>query len=183
VLFLLDFRGSEGFLHERGATVSYCTPRIIEVVRISIASDHAGFELKQALIKRLTGAGWNVTDLGAHSYDASDDYPDFAEAVGRSIQANEADRAILLCGSGVGASIAANKMKGVRAGLCHDTYSGHQGVEHDDMNVLVIGSRVIGVELSSDIIESFLKARFTGEERHRRRLEKTLKLESEGHLS
>jgi ribose 5-phosphate isomerase B len=148
-------------------------------VRIAIASDHAGFDLKGALLKRLIGQGHEITDLGAHTYDAGDDYPDFAEEVGRAIQKHTADRALLICGSGVGASIAANKMTGVRAGLCHDTYSAHQGVEHDDMNVLVIGSRVIGEELAADIVQTFLGARFTGDERHQRRLAKIQKLENE----
>jgi ribose 5-phosphate isomerase B len=147
-------------------------------VRIAIASDHAGLELKRSLLKRLALEDVTTIDLGAHTYDADDDYPDFAEALGRTIQQKQADRGVLICGSGVGASIAANKLKGVRAGLCHDTYSAHQGVEHDDMNVLVIGSRVIGEALAADIVETFLSARFTNEERHRRRLDKVLKIEA-----
>jgi RpiB/LacA/LacB family sugar-phosphate isomerase len=106
------------------------------------------------------------------------DYPDFAEAVGMALRNHQADRGILICGSGVGASVAANKIVGIRAGLCHDTYSAHQGVEHDDMNVLVMGSRVIGAELARELVRSFLAAKFSGEERHARRLEKTIKLES-----
>jgi ribose 5-phosphate isomerase B len=146
-------------------------------VRIAIASDHAGFELKNTLLKRLVSQDITTMDLGAHTYNPLDDYPDFAEALGRVVQKGEVDRAVLICGSGVGASIAANKLKGVRAGLCHDTYSAHQGVEHDDMNVLVIGSRVIGEALAADIVDTFLAARFSNEERHRRRLEKVLRLE------
>lgn len=146
-------------------------------MRISLASDHAGFELKKAVLDRIRGWGYDPVDLGAHEYNPGDDYPDFAEAAGRSIVSGAAEKAVLICGSGVGASIAANKIKGVRAGLCHDTYSAHQGVEHDDMNVLVLGSRVIAIELASDIVRTFLEARFSGEERHRRRLAKILKLE------
>jgi RpiB/LacA/LacB family sugar-phosphate isomerase len=148
-------------------------------VRIAIASDHAGFDLKGALLKRLMEQGHEIVDLGAHTYDAADDYPDFAEQVGRAIQKREAERALLICGSGVGASIAANKLRGVRAGLCHDTYSARQGVEHDDMNVLVIGSRVIGEELASEIVRAFLGAQFSGEERHQRRLAKIRELEGD----
>jgi len=116
-------------------------------------------------------------DLGAHSYDALDDYPDFAERVGRAVAAHEVDRGVLICGSGVGASIAANKIVGVRAGLCTDTYSAHQGVEHDDVNVLVLASRITGIEVANEILINFLKAEFSGEERHVRRLNKVLLIE------
>ncbi len=115
-------------------------------------------------------------DVGTHSADPVD-YPDYAESVGRALSAGRGQRAILICGSGVGASVAVNKMPGIRAGLCHDTYSAHQGVEHDDMNVLVLGARVIGPETAKELVQSFLRARFTGEARHRRRLRKLLELE------
>jgi ribose 5-phosphate isomerase B len=146
-------------------------------MRIAIAADHAGFELKAELMEPLKQAPFEVVDLGACTIDPNDDYPDFAAAIGRAIQRGEVDRGVLICGSGVGASIAANKLKGVRAGLCHDTYSAHQGVEHDNMNVLVLGSRVVGVALARDLVDSFLGARFSGEERHKRRLEKVRALE------
>jgi RpiB/LacA/LacB family sugar-phosphate isomerase len=145
-------------------------------MRIVIASDHAGFEMKQALVPILKAQGHVVLDEGAHSTEPSD-YPDFAEAVGRALGSHRADRGILICGSGVGASVAANKMRGIRAGLCHDNYSAHQGVEHDDMNVLVLGARVVGVALARELVQTFLTAQFSGEERHRRRLEKVRKLE------
>jgi ribose 5-phosphate isomerase B len=145
-------------------------------MRITIGSDHAGFELKTVLIDRLRQSGHQVKDVGTDS-TAPVDYPDFAEAVSLSLLRGEGERGILICGSGVGASVAANKIPGIRAGLCHDTYSAHQGVEHDDVNVLVMGSRVIGVELAKDLCTAFLNARFTGEERHRRRLAKTLSIE------
>jgi ribose 5-phosphate isomerase B len=148
------------------------------IVRIGIAGDHAGFELKNELGKFIGKLGHELVDLGAHQYDASDDYPDFAAALARSVQNGEVERGVLICGSGVGASIAANKIQGVRAGLCHDTYSAHQGVEHDDMNVLVLGARIVGAALAQELVQSFLKARFSREERHQRRLEKVLRLES-----
>ncbi len=146
-------------------------------MRIGLAADHAGFDLKNDIAEELTKADHEVIDLGAHEYNKDDDYPDFAEAIARAIQRNGIDRGILICGSGVGASIAANKLAGIRAGLCHDTYSAHQGVEHDNMNVLVLGSRIVGVELARDLVKTFLGARFSGEERHRRRLEKVRALE------
>jgi RpiB/LacA/LacB family sugar-phosphate isomerase len=145
-------------------------------MRITIGSDHAGFELKALLRDHLQQQGHQVKDVGTSS-TAPVDYPDFAEAVALSLLHGEADRGILICGSGVGASVAANKIPGIRAGLAHDSYSAHQGVEHDDMNVLVLGSRVIGVELAKDLCTIFLNARFTGEERHQRRLKKVLSLE------
>src|SRR5262245_17822210 len=110
-------------------------------MRIAIAADHAGFELKREVAEQLEKTNHEIVDLGAHEYNSADDYPDFATALGRAIQGNKAERGVLICGSGIGASIAANKLRGIRAGLCHDTYSAHQGVEHDDMNVLVLGSR------------------------------------------
>jgi RpiB/LacA/LacB family sugar-phosphate isomerase len=146
-------------------------------VRIAVGSDHAGLDLKKLICKQLTDEGHDVLDLGTHSREAVD-YPDFAEAVGLALREQLAERGIVICGSGVGASVAANKIPGVRAGLCHDTYSAHQGVEHDDINVLVLGARVIGVELARELIRTFLGAHFTGEERHRRRLDKVKALEA-----
>jgi ribose 5-phosphate isomerase B len=145
-------------------------------MRLTIGSDHAGFDLKKVLIDHLRQMGHQVNDAGTYSTDPVD-YPDFAEAVALSLLGGECERGILICGSGVGAAVAANKIPGVRAGLCHDGYSAHQGVEHDDVNVLVLGARVIGSELAKDLCTIFLKARFTGEERHRRRLAKTLSIE------
>ena len=146
-------------------------------VRIGIASDHAGFDLKNTLADVVRRAGHELVDLGAHEYCATDDYPDFALALGNAVAGAEVERGLLVCGSGVGASIAANKLKGVRAGLCHDSYSARQGVEHDDMNVLVLGSRVIGVALAEDLVKAFLSAKFSGEDRHSRRLAKVVALE------
>ena len=146
-------------------------------VRIAVAADHAGFELKNTLAEEIRRAGHEVVDLGAHSYEASDDYPDFAAAAGMAVAHAQADRSVLICGSGVGASIAANKIDGARAALCHDTYSAHQGVEHDDMNVLVLGSRIVGVELARELVAAFLRAKFSGESRHVRRLDKVKALE------
>jgi ribose 5-phosphate isomerase B len=146
-------------------------------MRIVIGADHAGFELKQMLVPYLRELGYTVEDLGTESADPVD-YPDYAEAVARALLAGRADRGILICGSGVGASVAANKVPGIRAGVCHDTYSARQGVEHDDLNVLVLGARVIGPELAKELVRAFLMARFSGEERHRRRLEKLRQLEA-----
>jgi transaldolase / glucose-6-phosphate isomerase len=146
-------------------------------MRIAIGSDHAGFALKEAVKAFLMDEHCEVLDLGTHGPDPVD-YSDYAEAVGRALRANQVERGILLCGSGVGASMAANRIPGIRAGLCHDTYSAHQGVEHDDMNVLVLGGRIVGVELARELIGAFLNARFTGEERHRRRLAKMIALEN-----
>lgn len=140
-------------------------------MRIAVAADHAGFVLKEDLVRALRELGYEIEDLGTHSTDPVD-YPDYAEAVGQAVLSERADRGILLCGSGVGASVAANKLPGIRAGLCHDTYSAHQGVEHDAMNVLVLGARVIGGELAHELTRAFLGAKFSGEERHRRRLDK-----------
>lgn len=146
-------------------------------MRVAIGSDHAGFELKERVKAWLADLHHDTLDLGTHSTDPVD-YPDYAQAVGRIVGGGQADRGIVICGSGVGASVAANKVLGVRAGVCHDTYSAHQGVEHDDINVLVLGGRVIGAELARDIVTSFLSARFTGEERHRRRLAKVIAMEN-----
>jgi ribose 5-phosphate isomerase B len=148
-------------------------------MKIVIGSDHAGFELKQQLIPVIKDSGHEVLDVGTDS-TAAVDYPDFAAKVGRAVLDGQADRGVLICGSGVGASVAANKMHGIRAGICHDTYSAHQGVEHDDMNVLVLGSRVVGVALASDIVRAYLPAKFTHEERHERRLKKVLQMEQKG---
>ena len=145
-------------------------------MRIAIGSDHAGFALKEAVKAFLTAEHREVLDLGTHSTDPVD-YSDYAEALGRALRENRAERGILLCGSGVGASMAANRIPGVRAGLCHDTYSAHQGVEHDDLNVLCLGARVVGPALASDIIRSFLEATFQREERFVRRLNKVLAIE------
>jgi len=148
-------------------------------MRIALGADHGGFDLKNQLAAHLDTAGHRVIDVGAHAYDAGDDYPDFARLVAEAVAKGEVDRGILVCGSGVGASIAANKIRGVRAALCHDTYSARQGVEHDDMNVLCLGARVIGVELARELVAAFVGARFSGEERHTRRLSKVLAIERE----
>jgi RpiB/LacA/LacB family sugar-phosphate isomerase len=145
-------------------------------MKIAIGADHAGFEMKQNVVKFLRGLGHEVLDLGTSNTDPVD-YPDFSEAVGNALLNHRADRGIVICGSGVGASVAANKIPGIRAGLCHDTYSAHQGVEHDDMNILVLGSRVIGPALALDLVAAFLAATFTGEDRHRRRLGKVAAIE------
>ncbi len=149
-------------------------------MKIAIACDHGGFPLKETVIDTVRAAGHEPLDLGTDSAE-SVDYPDYAEKLGRAIQNSDAERGILLCGSGVGANIAANKMKGIYAGICHDTYSAHQGVEHDDMNVLCLGSRIIGPEPAKEIVVAFLGARFVGndpaEERHARRVAKVRKLE------
>ena len=147
-------------------------------MRIAVGADHAGFTMKEDLVRQLRKLGYDVLDVGAHSIETSDDYPDFAEAVGKAFVEGKADRGILICGSGVGVSIAANKIPGIRAGICHDTYSAHQGVEHDNMNVLVLGSRIIGLELAHELVRAFLAAQFSGEERHRRRLAKVDALEA-----
>jgi len=146
---------------------------------IAVATDHGGFPLKQRVIDVVRECGDEVLDLGTNSTDAVD-YPDFAQAIGQAIQDGRAERGILMCGSGVGASVAANKMIGIRAGLCHDTYSAHQGVEHDNMNVLCLGARVIGPELMADLVRAYLGAKFTGEERHVRRLAKVAEIERTG---
>jgi ribose 5-phosphate isomerase B len=149
-------------------------------MRVALAADHAGAAFKDELITRLERAalGHTLIDLGGDGSDPTDDYPDFARRVGEAIQRGEADRGILICGSGVGASVAANKMRGVRAAICHDTYSAHQGFEHDDMNVLTLGSRVIGPEPALECALAFLAASFSGEPRHRRRLDKVLALDT-----
>jgi ribose 5-phosphate isomerase B len=148
-------------------------------MRVAISADHAGFLLKQELVARLSQMGYEVTDLGTHS-EAPVDYPDSAEAVARALHTDQCDRGLLVCGSGAGVSIAANKFAGIRAAVCHDTYTAHQAVEHDDMNVLCLGARVIGSALALEIVTAFLNAAFSGEDRHRRRLNKVLRFEAEG---
>jgi len=148
-------------------------------MKIAIGSDHAGFILKTKIISFLKNNGFDIIDVGTNNSDTSVDYPDFAKEVSLKIVKGEAEKGIIICGSGVGASIAANKIKGIRAAICHDTYSAHQGVEHDDMNVLCLGGRIIGEELAKEIVLSFLKAKFSNEERHIRRLNKIKKLEEE----
>jgi RpiB/LacA/LacB family sugar-phosphate isomerase len=145
-------------------------------MRIVIGSDHAGFELKKQIASYLAGLKHQVVDVGTDS-TAPVDYPDYAEAVGMAILEGRAERGVLICGSGVGASVAANKLVGIRAGLCHDTYSAHQGVEHDDTNVLVLGARVVAHALAEELVRAFIGATFTNEERHRRRLEKVKAME------
>ena len=145
-------------------------------MKVAIAGDHAGYPLKKWLIQELRQAGFEMQDLGAHD-EAPSDYPDFARALGKAVVSGQAERGILVCGSGVGACVAANKIKGIRAGIAHDTYSGHQGVEHDDMNVLCLGARVIGPAPALEIARAFLAAKFSHEERHARRLKKILDIE------
>ncbi|HEY3523331.1 MAG TPA: RpiB/LacA/LacB family sugar-phosphate isomerase [Candidatus Limnocylindrales bacterium] len=151
-------------------------------MRVAFSADHAGAPLKAELIRRLASdlpGAHDLIDLGGDGSDPGDDYPDFARAIGLAIRDRKADRGILICGSGVGASIAASKIAGVRAAVCHDTYSAHQGVEHDDMNVLTFGARIIAIELAVECAKAFLGASFSGEERHRRRLQKVLAIEEE----
>ena len=149
-------------------------------MKIAIAADHGGFPLKADIVELLAQAGHEPIDLGAHEYIAGDDYPDYAQLVGAAVQSGRAKRGIVICGSGVGACIAANKMKGIRAGVCHDTYSAHQGVEHDDMNVLCLGARIVGVELAREIALAFVGATFNTGERYQRRLSKVIQIEREG---
>jgi RpiB/LacA/LacB family sugar-phosphate isomerase len=145
-------------------------------MRIVVGADHAGFDLKEILAAYLRHLGHQVIDVGTNSDDPVD-YPDFAEALSKVVVQGQAERGVLICGSGVGTSVAANKIPGIRAGLCHNTYSARQGVEHDDMNVLVLGARVIGIEMARELVDHFLSAKFNGEERHRRRVEKIKALE------
>jgi RpiB/LacA/LacB family sugar-phosphate isomerase len=145
-------------------------------MKIALAADHAGFELKEIIAAYLRELKHDVLDLGTHDTKPVD-YPDYAEAVGVALREGRAERGILICGSGVGASVAANKLPGIRAGLCHDMYSAHQGVEHDDMNVLVFGARVIGQELAKDLVREYLGAVYLKDERHGRRVEKIKALE------
>jgi ribose 5-phosphate isomerase B len=148
-------------------------------MRLGIAADHAGFELKRDLSKDLLAAGHEVVDYGAHRFDPEDDYPDLVAPLARAVAAKEVERGIAICGSNIGACIAANKIVGVRAGPCSDNYSAHQGVEHDDMNVICLGGRVLGYAVAWELIQTYIAARFTDEERHRRRLQKIARLEQE----
>ena len=147
-------------------------------MRIAIGADHAGYDLKNYLYEKIESMGHSIVDVGAQTLDPDDDYPDFAKAVGKQVSSQESDRGILVCGSGVGASIAANKIVGIRASICHDIYSAHQGVEHDDMNVLCIGALVVEKNLALELASNFIKAKFSGKERHIRRLNKVFELES-----
>jgi ribose 5-phosphate isomerase B len=146
-------------------------------IKIAIAADHGGYPLNEQIIKELRQAGHELIDFGTHDGSQPDDYPDYAVKVGQAIQNTEAEIGIIVCGSGVGAAVAANKLIGIRAALCGDTYSAHQCREHDDCNVLCLGARVTGVELALEIVRAFVAARFTGEERHRRRLSKVAAIE------
>jgi len=148
-------------------------------MKIAVAADHGGFEMKQVLAARLRSAGHEVADYGATTHDPADDYPDYIIPLARAVSVGEVDRGIVICGSGVGASVAANKVKGIRAGLCHDHYSVRQGVEDDDMNVLCLGGRVMGIEVAWDHAQTFVSAIFSGAERHRRRLAKVARLEEQ----
>lgn len=145
-------------------------------MKIAVGSDHAGFELKQEVAESLRRGGYEVVDVGTNS-TAAVDYPDYAEKVALAVKEGRAERAVLICGSGVGACVAANKVPGIRAAICHDVYSAHQGVEHDDMNVLVLGGRIIGPALAHELVEAYVKARYTAEERHARRLAKVIAME------
>ncbi len=147
-------------------------------MRVAIGADHGGFPLKAELTPWLRENGYEVLDMGAETLIPTDDYPDYALAVAEAVASGQAQRGIIICGSGIGACIVANKIPGVRACPCHDTYSAHQGVEHDDMNVLCLGARVVGGALATEVVEAFLKAEFSGEERHQRRLQKMLVIES-----
>jgi RpiB/LacA/LacB family sugar-phosphate isomerase len=151
-------------------------------VNVAVGADHAGYALKQELVPWLRSIGYEVTDLGTNSTEPVD-YPDVAAVVAGAVLGGTAERGVLICGSGVGASVAANKLPGIRAGLCHDSYSAHQGVEHDDMNVLALGARVIGLELARELVRYFLEARFTHEPRHERRVAKIKALEQEPHAT
>ena len=147
-------------------------------MRVAVGADHAGYELKAPLMDLLDSLGHEVIDAGAYALDPTDDYPDFARAVAERVAGDQADRGVVVCGSGVGASVAANKVRGARASVCHDTYSARQGVEHDDMNVLCLGLRVVGLELGKELVSAFVSASFSDAERHRRRLGKVLDMEA-----
>ena len=148
-------------------------------MRFALGCDHGGFPLKNRLMTVIRDQGHEIVDCGTDS-NCAVDYPDFARKVGEAILKGQADRGILVCGSGVGISVAANKIPGIRAGVCHDTYSAHQGVEHDDMNVLCIGARIVGEEVAAELVRVYVNAAFTGEERHVRRLNKVLEIERDG---
>ncbi len=147
------------------------------MMKVIIAADHAGFTYKEILAAAMQDAGYEVLDLGTDGQDANDDYPDYASAAATALLHQEGDRAILICGSAIGVSIAANKFAGIRAGVCNDNYTAHQCVEHDDVNILCLGQRVMGIEVAREIVFTFLKARFSNEERHKRRLKKIAAIE------
>ncbi len=149
-------------------------------MRVAVGMDHGGYPLKEFILEELRKEGHEAVDVGAFNLDPGDDYPDFSRAVGEAILSGQAERGVLVCGSGVGAAVAASKIKGIRASVCHDHYSAHQGVEHDNMNVLCLGARVVGPELAADLIRAFLSAQFSGEPRHVRRLKKVSEIEAEG---
>tara|TARA_B100001179_G_C18265308_1_gene264354 strand:- start:3 stop:455 length:453 start_codon:yes stop_codon:yes gene_type:complete len=148
-------------------------------MKISLASDHNGFNLKNDIADHIRKLGHEVLDLGPFGHDPTDDYPDYAKPLAENVANHLSDKGIMICGSGVGASVAANKVKGIRAAVCHDIYSAHQGVEHDDMNILCLGSRIIGIEVALELVDVFVSATFSGEERHQRRLEKVLLMEKD----
>jgi ribose 5-phosphate isomerase B len=152
-------------------------PAVQSLMRIAVGADHGGFPLNERVIEELRGVGHDLTDFGTHDGSVADDYPDYAQKVAEAVQTGATEIGILICGSGVGAAVAANKFRGIRAALCGDTYSAHQCREHDDCNVLCLGARVTGVELALEIVRAFVAARFSGEERHRRRLEKIEEIE------
>ena len=147
-------------------------------MRVAIGADHGGYALKDELKQFLQSLGHEMIDVGAHTLDPADDFPDFTRPLAESVASGQADRGIMICGSGVGASVAANKVRGIRASVCHDTYSAHQGVEHDDMNVLCLGARIVGIELARELTGAFLSAEYVPEERFQRRLDKVLYMES-----
>ena len=147
-------------------------------MRVAIGADHGGYALKDEIKSFLESLGHEMIDVGAHNLDPADDFPDFTKPLAESVASGSADRGIMICGSGVGASVAANKVKGIRASVCHDTYSAHQGVEHDDMNVLCLGARIVGIELARELAGAFLSAEYVPEERFQRRLDKVLDMES-----
>ncbi|MCZ6867675.1 MAG: ribose 5-phosphate isomerase B [Dehalococcoidia bacterium] len=145
---------------------------------LALGADHGGFTLKEELLPWLRGLGYQVQDIGAYSLDPDDDFPDYAHPVAQMVASGQAWRGLLICGSGVGACVAANKVPGVRACVCHDAYSARQGVEHDDMNILCLGARIVGVELARELVTAFLNARFNGQGKYQRRLDKVLAIES-----
>ena len=146
-------------------------------MRVAVGADHAGYHLKEQIADLLREQGHEVLDVGAHEHDPADDFPDFALALAERVACGDSERGIMVCGSGVGASVAANKTLGIRAAVCHDSYSAHQGVEHDDMNVLCLGARIVGLEVAKELVANFLSAEFSGEERHERRLRKVVAME------
>ncbi len=148
-------------------------------MRIAVGADHAGYALKLEVMEMLWAQGHDVVDVGPRELDPLDDYPDFAKLVATQVASKQSERGVMVCGSGVGASVAINKVRGVRGAVCHDTYSAHQGVEHDDMNVLCLGARIVGGEVAREVVAAFVGARFTGEERHQRRLNKVLSMEED----